>query len=231
MKITAIFATLIVAAISASALSQTATLKQTHKKGDKTSYKMVGHSTSTAGEADITGTMTSTVLSVADDGGYTEEANVDLHITIPTGEIPIQRTSKNVYNAAGELTDMSGEGLDDATKTAAQKSEGIQSFHAPTTAVKVGDSWTYEAKPGSNNGQTGTKITYKVEGAEDVAGHHVFKVHGTGSQTGGSDATLDGTYWIDTTSGVMVKAQGTTKHEEVMESIFADTTYTLTLQE
>ncbi len=218
--------------VSAAALAQdTSTLKSTPVKDAVVKYKLVASSKMDFGEGNVEGTVTTKILSVAADGGFVAESHTLLKVTFTGGEIPIDQTGKTTFDANGEIIGMESEGADESAKVTEIKASGLRGFHTPKTAVKVGDTWTYTREANSKNGDTGVKVDYKVEGAEELAGHKVFKVHATGKETGSGDGTIDATFWVDRASGLMVKSSGSLKHVEIAQGQLGDTTYTLTLVE
>lgn len=229
MKFPALIAAIIIVA-SASA-QDSYTLKHTPKKGEAQQYKLTSSSTTDLGSAEIAGTVSGTVVSVADDGSYVVEQKIDLKISFTGGEMPIAASTKTTYDANDNPTEMSGEGIDDGTKQSEFKNAALRSFHSPTSAVKIGDTWTFTQAASSKNGDTGAKVDYKVVAAEVVNGHKTLKVHVKGAQSGASDGAIESDAWIDQSTGIMIKTVGEMKHVELSPGMIGDTKFTMVLVE
>jgi hypothetical protein len=228
------FFPLFVAALAAGAYAQdTATLKHTPKVGDASRYKLEASMETSLGNGTFSATISGKIVSVAGNGDYTEEQTMNgkIHFGDTDNELP-PSTSKETRNAAGKLIAIDAAGLDDARKTSQYRMDALQDFQSPEAAVKVGDTWTYTAKPSSETGNVGAKVEYKVESAEELMGHKVFKIHSTGAENGDGAATSDVLYWVDRTSGDLVKAEGSFKKALVAAELGPiDMKFTLTLLE
>ena len=206
--------TLLLAALSVAAFAQDASpLKRAPKVGDVSKYKLDATITLSIGEGTFAATMAQKVIKVGDDGTYVVEEKTSGKATFAGTDYPVpDSTEKQTRNAQNLLTAVEGDEIDATKKEGEFRMDALQTFHAPATAVKVGDTWSFDQKASSATSDVGTKVDYKVEGAEDLGGHKAFKIHATGKESGGGDATADMTFWVDRTSGAVVKCEGTLKH-------------------
>jgi hypothetical protein len=224
---------LALAALSVCAYAQdSATLKPTYKVGDTSKFKL--ESTMTiegAGDGTADGMITRKYTKVADNGDYTFEEKTVLKVVFGGQDIPVpDQTETQTYSSKGQLLDVQADAANGSAKESEFRMTALQGFHGPDAAVKVGDSWTYEQKADSNNGNVSAKVDYKVEAAEDMAGHKVFRIHGAAKE-GGGDGTSDVTFWIDIASGSLLKESGTMKHVDVGAGTPVDMKFTITKQD
>ncbi len=226
-------ATLMLAAVAVSAYAQDpVVIKRSSKVGDMASYKMEATiAMEGLGEGTFSSTSTQKVTKVADNGEVTTEIKTQAKAVFGGQEIPIPETTQTeVRDPFGDLKEFTG-GNEASPKAQVFRMDALQRVHLPEKGIKVGDTWTVESKADEKNDKTAAKVEYKLEAAEDVAGHKTFKISSKGKESSPGETTSDITFWIDTTSGIVIKADGSLKHAEVGAPAPVDMKFKITLVE
>ncbi len=216
MKYSTRILTLLLAALSVAAFAQdTSSLKRTPKVGETAKFKLSAKFTMSVGEGTVEAMIAHKILKVGTDGSYVVEETTNGKVTFGGGEQPMQESiEKQSRSAVNTLLNVEGDAVDDSKKSGELRIDALQEFHAPAAPVKVGDTWTFEQKASSGTDNVSTKVDYKVEGAEEIDGHKVFKIHASGKETGG-ESSGELTFWIDRTDGSLVKGEGSLKKVNV----------------
>lgn len=208
--------TLLLAALSVAAFSQEASsLKRTPKVGDTAKLKLSAKFTMSLGEGTVEASIVQKTVKVGEDGSYVVEETTNGKVMFGGNEQAMPESiEKQTRSAINTLLSTEGDAIDDGKKAAEIRLDALQEFHAPSSPVKVGDTWAFEQKASAGTDNVATKVDYKVESAEELDGHKVFKIHASGKETGG-DSTGELTFWIDRTDGSLVKGEGSLKKVNV----------------
>ena len=203
MRTRSVFA---LASLAAAALAQQgASLRWAPKEGDEIKYRTVGEMTVSGTQATLTAVNVWKVLRVDPDGGYLVQATpVEGKAVFQGTEVPMKGvTVLTNYGADGALKEIRSEKSD----STGYRMANLTSFHAPTKAVAVGDSWTSEGKADPKTGAVAWKADYKVVGEETIAPWAVVKIEVKARETEGSDAgSVAGSVWV-MRDGIVVRSE------------------------
>ncbi|HRF60077.1 MAG TPA: hypothetical protein PLH94_09220 [Fimbriimonadaceae bacterium] len=205
---------LILVALAIVAFAQEAvSLKRSAKLGDTAKYKMTVKVLFGDLEYSVTSANVVKVTKVAEDGAITSSSKqTDIKIKVkgmegdysaPDQEIIATRTPN------GELLTLSAEKVD----ATSYRLENLAAFRAPEEPVKPGDKWVVDLKPDEKTGTVSAKASYEVLGFEKVGPYATAKIKWSYTETeGDAKASSEGTVWIWTLDGSLVKAEGKLKN-------------------
>lgn len=200
----AIVASIAVAAYAADSFS----LKRTAKVGDTLKYKYSADVDFGGQAATISFTTVDKVTKVEDNGNIsTESKQENMKISFGGQEMtPEDRPgSTTTTKASGEIVEIKGDGVDGN----AYRFGNMSGIRAPEKPVAVGDKWSYEIKADAKTGAAAGKGEGEVLAQEKVGDYDCLKVKWNYKETEGADAaSSEGTAWINTKDGSVVKAVG-----------------------
>lgn len=195
------FALLALASLS---LAQAVTIRRLPKVGEKTTYADTGTFQLNGVEITVKGTSTEEVVKVEGDL-VTSKTTTKTIITLGGMDQP-----------ASESTSLSSERLDGTPVESeiggkGPKGPGMRAAHItqlllPSRPVFVGEAWNAEDKHDEKLGTPGYKINYKLVGDEKVGVVDAWKITADGWETEGESPTkIKATYWIDKSTGRMIR--------------------------
>ena len=187
------------------------TLKRVAKVGDTLVYKLNVDADFGGQKVNVTGKATDKVVKVSENGEITTESKqTETKIKVGDQEIPMdeQPVQTTTSDAKGLVIKIEGDQVDSSV----YRLSNMSVFRIPDSAVKVGDKWTHEFKADAKTGAVAGKSEYEVLAVEKVGSFETLKVKWTFKETeGGEPASAEGTVWVDTKDGSMVKAVGNYK--------------------
>ena len=180
-------------------------LRWTPKEGDVVKTRTVATIRVIGTEATLSSVMTQKVIRVDPDGGYLVQSTPsEGKVTMGGQELPTgNMTVLTNYGPNGEVREIRSEGMD----AAGYRMANLTSFHAPTKAVAVGDSWTSEGKADPKTGSANWRADYKVLVEEPRDGVPTLKMEVAARETEGSEAgKAVGFVWVGK-DGVVIRSE------------------------
>lgn len=199
-------------ALTALAVQDAVTLKRAPKVGETIKYHIKAElEIPQMGAAEMNATISEKVTKVSENGEYVIESSMaEGKVSFPGGEmdIPEQGATTTTFNALGAVLSLK----DPSGDPNAMRLANLQSITFPTTALKVGDTWSTSTKK-DDKGSVDGKGDYKVEALEKVGEFDTMKISGTFKETGGeAPASSTGTFWVNVKDGTLVKLMGNIKN-------------------
>jgi hypothetical protein len=201
-----------VAALSLTALAvqDSLILKHAAKVGDVAKYRLKSEMEAQGMPMTFNAVITDKITKVADNGDFTVESKMsEAKIDVGGNEMDISGQTggptTTVFKLSGEVISVTS----DTSDPNAYRMANLQSMRLPTTALKVGDTWTVDIKK-DDKGAVDAKGSYKIEARETIGGHDTFRIHESLKESIDKDpASAEGTVWIDVKDGSLVKMLGT----------------------
>ena len=114
--------------------------------------------------------------------------------------------AQTVFASNGDVLEVRGDLVNDAVYRMAN----LTAIRRPDKPVKVGDTWTREAKGDLKTGALSSKVNYKVEAEEKVGERDALAVSFDYTETEGTDpARSVGKVWFEKTGGLVLKVETT----------------------
>jgi len=193
--------------VAANAL-QAYNLLRVAKVGDVIKYKYSADVDFAGQSATITFTTVDKVTNVAQNGDIsTESKQENMKINFGGQEMaPEDQPARvTVTKPSGEIVTISGDGIDGT----AYRFSNMSGIRAPQAAVKIGEKWSYEVKADGKTGSVAAKCDCEALAIEKVGDLESVKVKWSYKETEGAEpAGSEGTAWISTKDGSVVKAFG-----------------------
>ncbi len=191
-------------------------LKRTAKEGDTFTYKIKADLDFQGMSAQFTSKMTEKVVKIAADGTITSESSqAETKVKLGDEEMDAPDsggTQTSIFKPNGEIVEMKGDMVD----ANAYRVAYMNSFFAPETAVKEGDSWEKKIAADSKTGMVAAVAKYKVEKAEKVGAYDTFLLtYEYKESTGDAPASSSGKVWVNTKDGSLVKFEGEWKNAPI----------------
>lgn len=207
------------------------TIVRTPKAGEKHTYAMSFEAKTMMGGGEttivVTGLSDSTIDSVAADGTMSETSrSYQTKVSVNGGEQDQPETSSTSKIAAdGTLLEHKGE-MDGPYN---YRRHYIQWLYLPSGPVKVGSTWEKQI-PSNTNGTRKTEAKFTLEGVETVNGVVSYKIKCSSKEVEGENpASFEGTNWIATSDGNLVKTEGTVTNYPLPEQMPQDISGKITL--
>lgn len=180
-------------------------LKWTPKVGDKASYKIAGtFEIPGAGDVKISGTRVEEISKI-DGDIVTSTSSSKMSAEVMGNEIPIPDSKEMTKSKLdGTVTEVR---VDDKEPTG----NGLRLAHIsmlvfPGKAIAINDTWTATGEKDEKLDVPGYKIEYKLVGEEKIGDWDTYKITSKGGETEGAAPTkVDGTFWVEKSTGVVVK--------------------------
>jgi hypothetical protein len=217
-----IFGFAAIAALSVIALAQEGvTLKRVLKVGEVTRFRLKADFNYQSQDMSFSALIVDKVTKVAENGEYTVESTAgDNKIVVGGNEmaLPGEKTTVTVFKGNGAVVDVKSDEAN--TLRLAQ----LHTFILPEKALKAGDTWENEVKADAKLKTPGVKTTYKVEAFEKVGALDTVRVKVTSKELSGDAPTsLEGSFWISTKDGSMVKGDAMMKNFPAAPEMIIDT--------
>ncbi len=168
------------------------------------------------------------IAEISDDGAYTlGVTQKDAKLTMQGQDFPPPEMgeTKSKYDAKGNITEITGDTVDESTYRFAR----LSAFRRPDKSVGKGDSWEVKVPGNPKLGTLTTLCNYEVLDSEKVVGIDCLKIKYSVKETEGSaPASAVGTMWINPVDGLVVKTEGDLKNVPMAGQIM-DAKYTQTL--
>lgn len=193
--------------------AQTYSLKRVTKIGDSAKYKVTMDVAFGDLEYKTTSISDLKVVRVDDDGTFTaqtvqKDTKIKIKGVADEMTTPDSDATTATRRANGELVSINGEKID----ATSYRLDALYAFRAPDSPVKVGDKWSYESKADAKTGAVSGKADFELMSIDKVGIWEAAKIKWTYRETEGADpASSDGTLWIDTKDGALVKCEGKLK--------------------
>lgn len=209
-------AVLAVAALAVVAFAvQPFTLKRTPKAGEVSKYKLSVETEIQGMNISFGGDVIEKITEVKANGEFVVESsqeNVKVKFGDQEQEMPSGGSTKTVYRPDGSVVEITGE----QTDANAYRLANLNGFRYPTNPLNAGDKWEIEIKADPKSGSVAAKGTFEVVGAEKVGNWDAVKIKYSVVETEGSEpATAEGTTWISTVDGNMIKTEGSWKNAPI----------------
>jgi hypothetical protein len=147
----------------------------------------------------------SKVKDIAEDGTVTlEDGMIEGKVAFGGQEmdLPAQTANTVVMKANGEIKEIKGEEVSEAT----YRVQNLMGFVPPTEAVQVGSKWKKEVAANKDTKAPAYKSDYSILGEETIDGTATFKIQYKTIESEGSDpASMEGTVWVDKATCTLVK--------------------------
>lgn len=208
------FSALAVLALASSAFAQDSfNFKTKTKVGAVTKLAMKATFSFTGGDGTLEATIQSKVTKIDDKGNITSEEKLDGKVMAMGQEFPMNDSGgSSTRSPLGDLIEVTGAEANEDQVALTYRAHRLQQLHIVDKDLKVGDTWTREFKPSAKDGNVATKVDYKFEAIETMAGVKCAKIHASGKETQGGEASVESTFWIDVATNEMVKFEGTFKN-------------------
>lgn len=199
---------------------QTYSLKRVTKIGDTAKYKVTMDVAFGDLEYKTTSVSDLKVVRVDDDGTFTtqtvqKETKIKIKGVADEMTTPDSDATTASRRANGELVTLNGEKID----ATSYRIDALYAFRAPDSPVKVGDKWTYEPKADLKTGSLAGKAEFELVSVDKVGMWEAAKIKWTYRETEGTDpASSEGTLWIDTKDGALVKCEGKLKNAPLRDA-------------
>ena len=182
-----------------------AILRWVPKEGDELKCRTVAELTFQGSPATLTTVNSLKVIRVDPDGGYTVQTKATESKVQMLGQ-EMQGNGLTIitdYYPTGEIKEIRG----DRPEETGYRMANLNSFHAPTKAVAVGDAWTAEGKADAKTGSVGWKADYKVVGEEQIGPYGTLRIDVIARETEGAEAgKVTGSFWV-ARDGVVAKSE------------------------
>lgn len=198
--------------LTAMAVFQGVVLKRAPKEGETIKYRMKAAMDVQGQSIEMNALMVEKVTAVKDDTYTTVNDMPEIKINIGGTEMDASGQgggpTTTVSKVTGEVVSVKSDQMDENAYRLAH----LTSMRFPTTALKVGDTWTYEVKK-DEKGSVDAKASYKVEAQEKMDGFETYKISGSFKESAGSTpASTEGTYWVNIADGTLVKSTTSMKN-------------------
>lgn len=199
---------------------QTYSLKRITKIGDTAKYKVTMDVAFGDLEYKTTSVSDLKVVRVDDDGTFTtqtvqKETKIKIKGVADEMTTPDSDATTASRRANGELVTLNGEKID----ATSYRIDALYAFRAPDAAVKVGDKWSYEPKADLKTGSVAGKADFELVSIDKVGMWEAAKIKWTYRETEGTDpASSEGTLWIDTKDGALIKCEGKLKNAPLRDA-------------
>lgn len=185
-------------------------LKHTPKSGEIIKYKMSGELTVMGQAVQMSAVMVNKTTKVETNGNYVVESSMtEGKIVLNGSEMDIgeQPITTTTYKSDGSVVDVQGESVE----MGGARLANLTAFVISDKPLKVGDTWTSEAKGDEKKSTVDVKSTYKFEAIEKLDSTETAKVTYEVKESGEAPATVTGTAWIDLKTGNAVKVESAWK--------------------
>jgi hypothetical protein len=171
------------------------TIKIDRKEGSTQKLKMEGKvAIDGLGEGTFTGTISSKIVKVKEDGGYVESSKTSLAINFGGMEMQQDQQGESTYSKIGEcLSSTSQEDTDGISSTRMSR---FQSMVMPEKPIKEGDEWEFISKGSKTNGGSDVKYNYKFEKTMDLNGKTVAVISCKAKEDREEGITGEMTYYV-----------------------------------
>lgn len=187
-------------AVAGATAAQGLLIKFQPKVGDVREYKLDGSVEAMGTTVEITGTSTEKTLKV-DGDTYVEEISQAMKINMGGSEQEQNSTITSTSKLGGYIVATEGEGANPRTDNLAQ-------FIEPTKEIKIGDTWSYEAKADAKKETPAYKIDYKYLGDEKIGEWDCAKFSMMAKETEGEKPMVfDTTMWLSKADFSRVKME------------------------
>lgn len=187
-------------------LDQEYDISPKYKVGDTFVYKMAGNFEAMGMEGAMSGTTTSRVIEVQENGNIVMESSTGAMMVEVMGEqmeLPEMPTVQMVMSPNGELVSYSGG--DPMMMEGYGRTANMNSFIWPTGPVKIGDTWSHTFEANRETGGVAATVTYKVLEETRVLGAEALAISLEFKETATGGGSVSGVIWIEIGTGVMLQ--------------------------